>query len=691
MIIKEYDVRNLDCAGCSAKIESAIANLADVSRVNLDFMNKKLTIQYHTHSSEALELLNKIAARIEPGVSIHDFGTAEDVDTGIYPYLLKGGLVLLGISQFLVIYPLLQKILIIVAYFLVSARILRAALKEIFSKQLMAEHFLMSIASIGAMYLGEYTEAIAVMVIYELGQYLEKRALSRSRKAVTSLLSLKPEKAHLKTIQGIEDVKLGHLKVGDTVLVYPGERIPADGKVSSGNSTLDSSSISGESEPLLVSSGDDVYAGCLNNSGLLEISVTRNEAESMVSRIMSMIENAGSRKSRQERFITRFARYYTPAVVFSALLVFLIPLALGLPAAIWFKRALVFLIVSCPCALVISIPLSFYIGIGIAASKGIIFKGSVYLDALRSIKTLVFDKTGTLTTGELRLDKIITKDDVDPEELEAALYYCEYTSNHPFALAVKRSISRQFDTRHLSSFLEVPGKGITLSYDGADYSAGSEKFFRDLGYLDLVDCGTSSCVHVAKNAIYLGAALFSDELKPGMKESLNSLRGYGVKNMIMLSGDRDAKAAAVTKELGLDGYHAELLPQQKLSKVEELLASGEGGLAFCGDGLNDAPVLARADVGIAMGSIGADASVESADVILLNDRPEQLEFAFRISRATNRVLWQNIILALGIKLLVMALGLSGISGLWEAIIADVGVTLLVILNSLRMLRLKERT
>ena len=691
MIIKEYDVRNLDCAGCSAKIEAAIANLADVSRVNLDFMNKKLTIQYQNHSSDALELLNKIASRIEPGVSIHSLGTAEEMNPSIYSHLVRSGLVLVGISQFLVSYPLLQKILIIVAYFLVSARILRAALKELFSKQLMAEHFLMSIASIGAMYLGEYTEAIAVMAIYEFGQYLESRALSRSRKAVNSLLSLKPEKAHLKTNQGIEDVKLAHLKVGDTVLVYPGERIPADGSVSSGNSTLDSSSISGESEPLLVFRGDDVYAGCLNNSGLLEISITRNEAESMVSRIMNMIENAGSRKSRQERFITRFARYYTPAVVVSALLVFLIPLVLGLPAAVWFKRALVFLIVSCPCALVISIPLSYYIGIGIAASKGIIFKGSVYLDALRSIRTLVFDKTGTLTTGELRLDKIITKDDLDPAELETALYYCEYTSNHPFALAVKKSISRQFDTKHLSSFLEVPGKGITLSYDGADYSTGSEKFFHDLGYLDLVDCGTSSCVHVAKNSIYLGAALFSDELKPGMKESLNSLRGFGVKTMIMLSGDRDAKAAVVAKELTLDGYFAELLPQQKLSKVEDLLTSGEGGLAFCGDGLNDAPVLARADVGIAMGDMGADASVESADVILLNDRPDQLVSAFRISRATNRVLWQNIILALGIKLMVMALGLSGISGLWEAIIADVGVTLLVILNSLRMIRLKERT
>ncbi|HQQ68457.1 MAG TPA: heavy metal translocating P-type ATPase, partial [Candidatus Cloacimonadota bacterium] len=664
---------------------ATIANLTEVSRVNLDFMNKKLTIQYHTHSSDALELLNKIASEIEPGVSIHDFGKADELHTSTYSHLICGGLVLLGISQFLFIYPQLQKILIIIAYLLVSARILRAALKELISKQLMAEHFLMSIASIGAMYLGEYTEAIAVMAIYELGQYLESRALTRSRKAVGSLLSLKPEKAHLKNDQGIQDVKLAHLKVGDTILVYPGERIPADGKISSGTSTLDSSSISGESEPLLVTSGDDVYAGCLNNGGLLEISVTRNEAESMVSRIMSMIENAGSRKSRQERFITRFARYYTPAVVFSALLVFLIPLALGLPAAVWFKRALVFLIVSCPCALVISIPLSYYIGIGIAASKGIIFKGSIYLDALRSIKTLVFDKTGTLTTGELRLNKIITKDDIDPEELEAALFICEYTSNHPFAQAVKKSISRQFDARHLSSFIEAPGKGITLTYEGVDYTAGSEKFFRDLGYLDLVDCGASSCVHVSRNAVYLGAALFSDELKPGMKEILSSLRDYGVETMIMLSGDREAKAAAVAKELGLDGYYSELLPQQKLSKVEDILASDNRKLAFCGDGLNDAPVLARADVGIAMGGIGADASVESADVILLNDKPEQLAFAFRISKATNWVLWQNIILALGIKLLVMALGLSGISGLWEAIIADVGVTMLVILNSLRML------
>lgn len=690
MIIKEYDVHNLDCANCSAKIEAEIGNLAEVNQVNLDFMHKRLIVQYKSPTSDALERLNSIASRIEPGVSINAFGDQVESRKSIYHYVIYAGLLLLAISLIVPMSALLKTALSLIAYLMVSGRVLRNALTEVFSRQLMAEHFLMSIASLGAMYLGEYPEAIAVMALYELGQYLESRALAGSRKSVNSLLNLKPEKAHRKIDAGIEDIRLNQLEKGDVILVYAGERIPVDGRIIKGESTLDTSSISGESEALLVQTGDEIYAGCLNNSGLLELEVLKKESESMVSRIMGLIENAGARKSKQERFITRFARYYTPAVVFSAILVFAIPTLMGLPADIWFKRALVFLIVSCPCALVISIPLSYYIGIGIAAKKGIIFKGSTFLDALRATKTLVFDKTGTLTTGELRLDKIITHAEVLPEEIEEALYYSEYTSNHPFAMAVKKTLNYSFDSQLLTSFTELPGKGITLEYQGMDYTAGSEAFFKELGYLNLVDCGDSSAVHVAKNAIYLGAALFSDEIKTGMPETIAKLRKYGVEHISMLSGDRAPKAAAVAKELGLDGYFAELLPQDKLAKIEELIGEREGKLAFCGDGLNDAPVLARADIGIAMGGIGAQASIESSDVILLNDRPEQLLSAFTLSRLTNRIVWQNISLALGIKILVMILGVSGISGLWEAIIADVGVSLLVIFNSLRMLRVKER-
>ncbi|MDD4034298.1 MAG: heavy metal translocating P-type ATPase [Candidatus Cloacimonetes bacterium] len=690
MTIKEYDVNNLNCAGCSAKIEAEIANLAEVDSVNLDFMNKRLVIQYKSHSADALERLNTIASGIEPGVRISDSGSMEPPARSRYAYLIYLGLVLLGVSYLFPMPAVMRIALSIIAYGLVSGRILHSAVKEVFSKQLLAEHFLMSIASLGALYLGEYTEAIAVMALYELGQYLENRALAGSRKSVNSLLSLKPEKAHRIGVSRVEQVRLDQIQVSDRILVYAGERIPVDGIMLKGESTLDASSISGESEPLLVQPDSEVYAGCLNNSGLLEIEVQRQESESMVSRIMGLIENASARKSRQERFITRFARYYTPAVVLAALLVFLIPVILGYSGAVWFKRALVFLIVSCPCALVISIPLSYFIGIGIAARKGIIFKGSVFLDALRSSKTLVFDKTGTLTTGDLKLQQVISAPDVDPSELEEALYLCEYTSNHPYALAVKKALSFDFNAAMLTSFIEVPGKGITLEYQGMDYTAGSEAFFKELGYLNLVDCGESSAVHLAKNACYIGAALFSDEIKEGMPEAITGLRKHGVEEIAMLSGDREAKAASVAKALNLDAYYSELLPADKLQYIEDMMKAKKGLLAFCGDGLNDAPVLARADIGIAMGAIGAQASIESADVILLNDHPEQLLNAFALSRLTNRIVWQNIALALGIKVLVMILGLSGLSGLWEAIIADVGVSLLVIFNSLRMLRLKER-
>lgn len=688
MTIREYDVHNLDCANCSTKIEQEIANLAEVNEVNLDFMNKRLIVQYKNPVGNAIDRLNQIASGIEPGVKIAAAGSDFEAQRSYYAWFIYAGLLLWLLNAILPFGQVLSISLSFLAYLLVSGRVLRNAFREVFSKQLLAEHFLMSIASIGAMYLTQYTEAIAVMALYELGQYLESRALAGSRKSVNSLLQLKPEKAHRKLDSGIEDIRLDQLQVGDLILVYAGERIPVDAVVISGESTLDTSSISGEAEPLLVQPGDTVYAGCLNHSGLLELRAEKKESESMVSRITGLIENASARKSRQERFMTRFAKYYTPAVVFSAVLVFLIPVLMGLPSDIWLKRALVFLIVSCPCALVISIPLTYYIGIGLAARGGIIFKGSTYLDSLRKTKTLVFDKTGTLTTGELKLEKIITSTDVTLEEIEQALYISEYTSNHPFALAVKKALSFGFDSKLLKTFQELPGKGIVLNYADIDYITGSERYFQELGYTDLVDSGTSSSVHIAKAGRYLGAALFSDEIKVGMPEAIDSLRKLGISHISMLSGDRQAKASAVAEQLGLDGYYAELLPQQKLEQIELLLSKNEGILTFCGDGLNDAPVLARADIGIAMGAIGAQASIESSDVILLNDRPEQLLKAFTLSRFTNQIVWQNIGLALGIKILVMILGVTGISGLWEAIIADVGVTLLVIFNSLRMIRTK---
>ena len=446
MTIREYDVHNLDCANCSAKIEQEIANLAEVSQVNLDFINKRLIVQYKNPAEIAIDRLNKIATGIEPGVKIAAAGSDVEAKKSYYAWFIYAGLILWLLNTILPFGQVLTITLSFVAYLLVSGRVLRSAVLEVFSKQLMAEHFLMSIASIGAMYLGEYTEAIAVMALYELGQYLESKAIAGSRKAVSSLVSLKPEKAHVKDANGLKDIKLSQVQPSDIILVYPGERIPLDGKILKGESTLDTSSVTGESEPLFVKPGAEIFAGCMNQSGLLEIEVQKSEGESMVARILGMIDSASARKSSQERFITRFARIYTPVVVALAVAVFLIPVIIGFPAAVWFKRALVFLIVSCPCALVISIPLTYYIGIGLAARKGIIFKGSVFLDSLRQVKSIVLDKTGTITTGKLSLTELLPTAESGEEELKHALWLCEYSSNHPFATAVKSA--RSFNCNH---------------------------------------------------------------------------------------------------------------------------------------------------------------------------------------------------------------------------------------------------
>nr|MDK2850604.1 Zn2+/Cd2+-exporting ATPase [Candidatus Cloacimonadota bacterium] len=685
MVIREYEVKNLSCAGCGAKIEEEITNLAEVNSANLDFVNKRLVVQYHEHSENALERINQLASRIEPGVKIYNLGESVKPARSIYSSLIFAGLALWLFVQFAPLSSTISTILLVVSYFLVACRVLKSAVQEVFSRQLMAEHFLMSIASLGAVYLGEFTEAIAVIGLYELGQYLESKAISKSRNSIAGIISLKPDKAHVQTETGTIDKKLSEVTPGEVLIVHPGERIPLDGRVIKGESSLDSSSVSGESTPIAVKPGDEIFAGCLNQGGLIQMQALKIESESMVARILSLIDNASARKSRQERFITRFARVYTPTVVGIAIIVFLLPVLLGYPAAVWFKRALVFLIVSCPCALVISIPLTYYIGIGTAARKGIIFKGSIFLDSLRKVESMVFDKTGTLTTGNLKLEALLPSEGVAEAELAEALWLAEYNSRHPFAQAVKAALSGKHDSSLQGNYSEISGSGIRMEYAGKSYIAGSERFFKEQGYDNLVDCSDNSSVHVAVDGKYLGAAIFKDEIKPSMKQNLKSLRNLGIKTMYMLSGDRSEKVKTVAKDLGLDGYEAELLPGQKLKSLEKIMKNGQY-TAYIGDGMNDAPVLTRADIGIAMGAIGAQVSIDTADIVLLNDHPEQLVQAYKLSCATNRKVKQNISLALGIKILVMVLGVAGISGLWEAIIADVGVTLLVIFNSLQLSR-----
>ncbi|HHV37633.1 MAG TPA: cadmium-translocating P-type ATPase [Candidatus Cloacimonetes bacterium] len=690
MTVREYKVQNLDCANCSAKIETEISNLAEVSSVNLDFINQKLVVQYKDDAANALDILNKIASGIEPGVKIHDSDHEIKEEKSYYSFVIYGGLLLLLITYLLPESFAFRPWLFWLSYLMVSGRVLYNAGREVFSRQLLAEHFLMGIASLGAMYLGEYTEAVAVIALYELGHYLEHKAVNRSRKTVSSIMNLKPEVAHLKTDSGLKEIKLNQVKPGDILVVHPGERIPVDGLITKGETSLDTSSVSGESAPLAVAAGNEIYAGCLNHEGLIEMEALRGEAESMVAKILALIDNAASRKSRQERFITRFASIYTPVVVAMAVLVFLVPVIMGYSSQIWLKRSLIFLIVSCPCALVISIPLTYYIGIGIAAKRGIIFKGSTFLDGLRQVKSVVFDKTGTLTTGDLRLEKLYTSDNISGDELSRALYESEFGSRHPFAIAVKNAMEYDFDLTKRTQYNELPGKGIMMEYDGKEYLAGSYDFILERGFKQLFDTAEYSAVHVVKDGVYLGAAAFGDDIKPKMKESLSHMRKLGVDNMYLLSGDRDKKAASVSEELALDGYKAELLPQDKLVALEEIMQKHDGMTAYTGDGMNDAPVLARSDIGIAMGGIGAQASIDSADIVLMNDKAEQLALAFELSRKTNTKIWQNISLALGIKILVMVLGVAGVSGLWEAIIADVGVTLLVIFNSLRLNRFHSK-
>ncbi|HQO47174.1 MAG TPA: heavy metal translocating P-type ATPase [Candidatus Cloacimonas sp.] len=686
MVIEEYDVHNLDCPDCGAKIEAEINNLEEVESANLDFINKRLTIEYIEKVDNPLKRLNAIASKIDPDIQFTLAGWEEGQSEN-KPWFIILAILLLTFSLFLS--APFSSILGIIAYLIAGHKVIKKALKEIASRQIFTENFLMTLATLGALYLGELIEASAVMILYEIGLYLESGAIAKSRKNLQTLLVLKPEKAHLKTESGIEDRKLNTIKKDQNILVYAGERIPLDGVVIKGESTVDTSSLTGEAIPVFVEPKSTVFAGFLNGGGILEIQAQNTEAESMVSRIIKLIENASSKKSDTEKFMTRFARYYTPAVVLAAVLVFVIPVILGYNYTIWLQRALIFLVVSCPCALVISIPLTYYIGIGKSAKTGIIFKGSIYLDLLNRVKTLIFDKTGTLTTGELRIAETKTAPDIDQDELQLSTWLCEWTSSHPFAKAIKKAFSYKFEPSKVDAFSEFPGKGILLVYNKDRYLCGSEIFLQSFGFINLLDAGDYSVVHTVKNDIYLGCISFVDELKPGMKEVVKTLKQMGIKHLSVLSGDRIPKVEKVAKELDLDSFYASLTPESKLTKLEEIINSSKDKVAYCGDGLNDAPVLARADVGIAMGKIGAQASIETADVVLLNDKPEQLKSAFSISKQTNKIVWQNIFLALSIKMLVMILGVAGLAQLWEAVIADVGVTLLVIFNSLRIMKHPE--
>lgn len=586
----------------------------------------------------------------------------------------------------------LQIALFIISYIIVGGDVVKKAVKNIFKGQVFDENFLMSIATIGAFFIGEYPEGVAVMLFYQVGELFQSYAVGKSRKSIASLMDIRPDYANVKKGDELVKVDPDEVQIGDIIVIKAGEKIPLDGKVIEGSSMIDTSALTGESIPREVEVGSDILSGCININGVITAEVTKEFGESTVSKILDLVENASSKKSNSEQFITKFARYYTPVVVIIAVFLAIIPPLVidGATFSDWIYRALAFLVVSCPCALVISIPLSFFGGIGGASKKGILVKGSNYLEALAETEIVVFDKTGTLTKGVFNVQEI-HPEGVSKEELLELTAYVESYSNHPISLSLKRAYSKEIDNGRISDVEEISGHGVIATVDGKKVMAGNIKLMKmmDIPYFKGELIGT--VVHVAVNNKYIGYIVIADEVKEDSAQAIKELKAANIKQTVMLTGDNKSVGSKVAKELGLDKVYAELLPADKVDKLEELFSqkSKKGKLAFVGDGINDAPVLARADIGIAMGGLGSDAAIEAADIVIMTDEPSKIATAMKISKKTLKIAHQNIVFAIGIKIIVLILSAFGITTMWAAIFADVGVTIIAVLNAFRALNVKN--
>lgn len=597
--------------------------------------------------------------------------------------------------------------LYLIPYFVIGWDILYKAVRNIKNGQVFDENFLMAVATIGAFGVNEYSEAVAVMLFYQVGELFQSYAVNRSRQSISDLMDICPEYANIEEDGQLKQVDPDDVEVGDIIVIKPGEKIPLDGKVVFGESMVDTSALTGESVPRRVKEGDDLVSGCVNGNGLLRAEVTKEFDDSTVAKILELVENASSKKAHVENFITRFARYYTPAVVIGAVVLAVIPpLFAGQSWSEWVRRACTFLVISCPCALVISVPMSFFSGIGAASKKGVLVKGSNYLETMSKLHTVVFDKTGTLTKGEFKVTEICcadeavndenggnsengakARDEKQNEVLELAALAESY-SDHPISRSIRDAWGKELDQSRLSDAEEISGHGMKVKIDGKTVLAGNGKLMdkEGISYTEYTSVGT--VVYVAEDGKFLGSILIADGIKEGVKDAIRGLKRSGVSKTVMLTGDKRNVAEAVAKEIGLDEVHAELLPGDKVDRVEELLRELKENekLAFVGDGINDAPVLSRADVGIAMGSMGSDAAIEAADVVLMDDDPGKIADIVRISRKTMGIVIQNIVFALGVKFIVLAMGAFGVANMWEAVFADVGVSVIAILNAMRALR-----
>ena len=713
----------LNCANCANKIEAKVNKINGIENASLNFSTTVLTVEINKEE-EKYNILNEIKSivkKLEPHVNVieksddkyikvnkvectsrcctdnHGHSHTHEFNEGnrLLGYIKDNLLLIIGAIVYVIALAyksnenLLSFILFGISYLIIGREVILNAIKNILRGEIFDENFLMSIATIGAFLVGEYPEAVAVMLFYQIGEVFQGYAVNKSRKSISSLMNIRADYANV--LRNGREIKVSpeEVSINETIIVKPGERVPLDGTVLEGKSFIDTSALTGESVPCEVTDGNEILSGSINNNGVLKVKVYKEYGESTVARILELVENASNKKAPTEKFITKFAKVYTPIVVAIAILVAIIPPIIIKDSTFseWVYKALSILVVSCPCALVVSIPLGFFSGIGAASKKGILVKGGNFLEALKNSEIVVFDKTGTLTKGIFEVTEI-NSINISKEELLEITAIGESLSNHPIAVSITKAYRNKVNKDEIKDYKEISGYGIEVNIKGNDVLIGNSKLMKinNIEYNDIDSIGT--IVHVAINGEYKGNIVISDEIKENVKESLSELKEVGIKKTIMLTGDNKSVAEKVAMDIGIDEVYSELLPGDKVSKIEDILNKGtsKGKVLFVGDGINDAPVLARADIGVAMGAIGSDAAIEAADVVLMKDNIEEISEAIRISRRTNIILWQNIIFSLGIKIIVMLLVILGLTNMWAAVFADVGVTLIAVLNSMRIIR-----
>ena len=704
-IKREILLGGLNCAHCAEVINERVSKLEEIESVNLNFINKKLIININKYEDEnkVMEKVTGIINDTEIGLDIQIIledkkienerikKSKNDINKSDLFKLIIGTLVyIFGIYQTATGFESkFSSIIFLGAYIIVGGKVLTKAFKNILKGQMFDENFLMSLATLVALIIGELPEAVGVMLFYQIGEFLQGIAVGKSRKSITSLMEIKPDYANLKIGSEIKIVSPEDISVGDIIVVKPGEKVPLDGTVIDGMSMVDTSALTGESLLREVTVGEDILSGFINKNSVLTIKVNKEFGESTVSKILDLVENASTKKSKTENFITKFSKYYTPVVVICAVLIAIVP-PIIIPGADfndWIYRGLVFLVISCPCALVLSIPLSFFSGIGFASKNGILIKGSNYLEALKDVDTVVFDKTGTLTKGVFNVTKI-EANGIDKDKLLEYAAVAEVNSNHPIAKSIISYYNKIIDLNKIKSYEEIAAHGIKVIYNNEQILAGNEKLMKSENILYSKAKEVGTVVYIAVDQVYRGYIVISDEIKDDSIDAIKKLKNIGIKDVVMLTGDNEKVANNIANKLGVDKVYSNLLPNEKVEKLEEIYNGKleKEKVIFVGDGINDAPVLARADIGIAMGGLGSDAAIEAADVVLMTDEPSKISTAIDIAKRTNKIVWQNIIFALGVKIIVLVLGAGGVATMWEAIFADVGVALVAVLNAMRAMR-----